>query len=49
MLGADLDGKVRAYTQEACCLRNTINTMVVMAYALGIMRKKDSSLLAVDN
>ena len=37
-----------AYTQEASCLGNTINTMVVMAYALGIVRKKDNSLLAVN-
>ena len=48
MLGAGLDGKVRAYIQEARRLGNTINTRVVMACALGIVRKKDSSLLAAN-
>ena len=48
MLGADLDGKVRTYIQEARCLGNAINTRVVIACAMGIMKKKDSSLLAIN-
>ena len=48
MLGGELDGKVRAYIQETCRLGNTITTRVVMACALGIVRKKDSNLLAVN-
>ena len=48
MLGEELDGKVRAYIQEARRLVNTITTRVVMACALGIMWKKDSNLSMVD-
>ena len=35
MLGEELDGKVRAYIQEAHHLGNAITTGVVMACALG--------------
>ena len=44
MLGADLDGKVRAYIQEA---RRLGNTKVVMACALGIVREKVACLLSM--
>ena len=46
MLGEDLNRKVRAYIQDMSGLANTITTRVVMAAALGIVKKKDKSLLA---
>ena len=48
MLGEDLDGKVRAYIQDMRVLGNAITTRVVMAAALGIVKKKDKNLLAVN-
>jgi len=46
MLGEDLDRKVRAYIQDTRRLGNAITTRVVMAGALGIVKKKDKNLLA---
>ena len=48
MLGEDFDGKVRAYIQEMHQLGNAITTRVVMVAALGIVKKKDNNLLAVN-
>ena len=48
MLGEDLDGKVRAFIRDMRVLRNAITTRVVMAAALGIVKKKDKNLLAVN-
>ena len=48
MLGEDLDGKVRAFIQDMRVLGNAITTRVVMAAALGIVKKKDKNLLAVN-
>jgi len=46
MLGEDLDRKVRTYIQDTRRLGNAITTRVVMAGALGIVKKKDKNLLA---
>ena len=46
MLGKDLDKQVQAYLKELGRIGGVVNAAIAMASAKGIVRKKDSRMLA---
>ena len=46
MLGKDLDEQVQAYLKELGRIGDVVNAAIAMASAKGIVRKKDSRMLA---
>ena len=49
MLGDTLDKEVQAYIQETRKVRGVVNARIAIACAAGILRRRNSNLLAVND
>ena len=49
LLGSQLDKEVQAYLQNICKICCPVNTAVTIGAATGLVRRKDSDLLAVNS